>query len=160
MKNNELQVITGAMLDKKAQNVVSLDLRPVGSAISDWFVVCNADSTTAVAAIADNILVKMQEDCGKKVLRMQGLENDFWIILDFGDIVVHVFLTEYRQFYRLEELWADALRKEWVDEPKPVRKTAARKSAEDGTPARKAAKPKAASKVRASVKKSNKTENE
>ena len=112
MENKILEVITDAMLEKKAKNVVSLDLRPVGTAITDYFVVCNADSTTAVAAIADNILGRMQEKLGKKVLRMQGLENDFWIILDYGDAVVHVFLTEYRDFYRLEDLWADSPRKE------------------------------------------------
>ena len=123
MENKILEVITDAMLEKKGKNVVSLDLRPIGTAISDYFVVCNADSTTAVAAIADNILGRMQEKLGKKVLRMQGLENDFWIILDYGDVVVHVFLTEYRAFYRLEDLWADSPRKEYTDEPKPVEET-------------------------------------
>ena len=108
MEKNVLKVITDAMLEKKGQQVVSLDLSSIGTAISDYFVVCNADSTTAVAAIADNIIVRMEEKCGRKVLRMQGLENDFWIILDYGDIVVHVFLTQYREFYRLEDLWADA----------------------------------------------------
>lgn len=120
MENKILEVITDAMLEKKAKNVVSLDLRPIGTAITDYFVVCNADSTTAVAAIADNILGRMQEKLGKKVLRMQGLENDFWIILDYGDAVVHVFLTEYRDFYRLEDLWADSPRKEYTDEPAPA----------------------------------------
>ena len=96
MEKNVLKVITDAMLEKKGQQVVSLDLSSIGTAISDYFVVCNADSTTAVAAIADNIIVRMEEKCGRKVLRMQGLENDFWIILDYGDIVVHVFLTQYR----------------------------------------------------------------
>ena len=121
MEKNALKVITDAMLEKKGQGVVSLDLSPIGTAISDYFVVCNANSTTAVAAIADNIIVKMQEKCGRKVLRMQGLENDFWIILDYGDIVVHVFLTEYREFYRLEDLWADAPHKEY--KPRRVPKT-------------------------------------
>ena len=146
MEKNALKVITDAMLEKKGQGVVSLDLSPIGTAISDYFVVCNANSTTAVAAIADNIIVKMQEKCGRKVLRMQGLENDFWIILDYGDIVVHVFLSEYREFYRLEELWADAVRTEYTDEPVPV------------APEETRVKPKAASKVRASAKRIRKTE--
>lgn len=129
------------MLEKKGQQVVSLDLSSIGTAISDYFVVCNADSTTAVAAIADNIIVRMEEKCGRKVLRMQGLENDFWIILDYGDIVVHVFLTQYREFYRLEDLWADAERVEYTDEP-----------VVEQTVSEKRIKPKAASKVRASAK--------
>ena len=141
MKKNVLKVITDAMLEKKGQQVVSLDLSSIGTAISDYFVVCNADSTTAVAAIADNIIVRMEEKCGRKVLRMQGLENDFWIILDYGDIVVHVFLTQYREFYRLEDLWADAERVEYTDEP-VVEQTVSEKRIN----------PKAASKVRASAK--------
>ena len=141
MKKNVLKVITDAMLEKKGQQVVSLDLSSIGTAISDYFVVCNADSTTAVAAIADNIIVRMEEKCGRKVLRMQGLENDFWIILDYGDIVVHVFLTQYREFYRLEDLWADAERVEYTDEP-----------VVEQTVSEKRIKPKAVSKVRASAK--------
>ena len=141
MEKNVLKVITDAMLEKKGQQVVSLDLSSIGTAISDYFVVCNADSTTAVAAIADNIIVRMEEKCGRKGLRMQGLENDFWIILDYGDIVVHVFLTQYREFYRLEDLWADAERVEYTDEP-----------VVEQTVSEKRVKPKAASKVRASAK--------
>ena len=141
MEKNVLKVITDAMLEKKGQQVVSLDLSSIGTAISDYFVVCNADSTTAVAAIADNIIVRLEEKCGRKVLRMQGLENDFWIILDYGDIVVHVFLTQYREFYRLEDLWADAERVEYTDEP-----------VVEQTVSEKRVKPKAASKVRASAK--------
>lgn len=141
MEKNVLKVITDAMLEKKGQQVVSLDFSSIGTAISDYFVVCNADSTTAVAAIADNIIVRMEEKCGRKVLRMQGLENDFWIILDYGDIVVHVFLTQYREFYRLEDLWADAERVEYTDEP-----------VVEQTVSEKRIKPKAASKVRASAK--------
>ena len=97
MNSNEaVKVIAEAMLQKKAQRVVSLDLTGIGTAITDHFVICNADSTTQVAAIADNVLVKMEEELGERVLRMQGLENDYWIILDFSDVVVHTFLTEYR----------------------------------------------------------------
>lgn len=108
MNNNELKVIADAMLEKKGQDVVSLDLRSIGTAISDHFIVCNADSTPAVVAIADNVEDRMIEKCGRKVNRTQGKENAFWVILDYGDIVVHVFQTPYRAFYRLEDLWADA----------------------------------------------------
>ena len=113
MITHDLRVIADAIYDKKGQNVVSLDLRPVGSAISDYFVICNGDSTTNVAAIADNILKKVREELGIKPLRTQGLENNFWIILDYGHIVVHIFQTQYREFYRLEDLWADAPKKEY-----------------------------------------------
>jgi ribosome-associated protein len=108
MNNTELKVIADAMLEKKGQDVVSLDLRSIGTAISDHFIVCNADSTPAVVAIADNVEERMIEKCRRKVSRTQGKENAFWVILDYGDIVVHVFQTPYRAFYRLEDLWADA----------------------------------------------------
>ena len=108
MDKNALKVIADAMLEKKGQDVVSLDLKPIGTAISDYFIVCNADSTPNVVAIADNIEERMIEKCGRKVIRTQGKENAFWVIMDYGDIVVHVFQTPYRSFYRLEDLWADA----------------------------------------------------
>lgn len=115
MDNKEIKVIADAMLEKKAQDVVSLDLRPIGTAISDYFIVCNADSAPAVVAIADNIEDRMIEKCRRKVNRTQGKENAFWVILDYGDIVVHVFQTAYRSFYRLEDLWADAERTAFED---------------------------------------------
>lgn len=122
MITHDLRVIADAILDKKGQNVVSLDLRQIGSAITDFFVVCNADSTTNVAAIADNILKETNEKLSMKPLRMQGMENSFWIILDFGNIVVHVFQTPYREFYNLENLWADAQRKEYkYRKPRPAK---------------------------------------
>ena len=115
MDNKEIKVIADAMLEKKAQEVVSLDLRPIGTAISDYFIVCNADSAPAVVAIADNIEDRMIEKCRRKVARTQGKENAFWVILDYGDLVVHVFQTAYRSFYRLEDLWADAERTVFED---------------------------------------------
>ncbi len=63
----------------------------------------------------------MREE-GRKPVRTQGLENNFWIILDYGDIVAHIFLTEYRQFYGLEELWADAPHKEYKERRVPKTK--------------------------------------
>ena len=104
------------MLDKKAKNVCSLDLKEIGTSICDYFVICNADSTTNVLAIADNVEEEMIVKCNRKVHRMQGKENGFWIILDFSNIVVHIFQTEYREFYRLEDLWADAKTTKYEDE--------------------------------------------
>lgn len=125
MITHDLRIIADAILDKKGQDVVSLDLRPVGTAITDFFVVCNADSTTAVSAIADNILKETKEKLGIKPIRMQGMENEFWIILDYGNIVVHIFLTQYREFYNLESLWADAPKKTYKFRKLADRKTKA-----------------------------------
>lgn len=115
MGNKEVKIIADAMLEKKGQNVVSLDLKKIGTAISDYFIVCSAESTTNVLAIADNVEDRMIEKAGRKVARSQGRENAFWIILDYGDIVVHIFQNQYRDFYRLEDLWADAVRNEYTD---------------------------------------------
>ena len=113
--NVDLNVIAEAMLEKKGQDVVSLDLKSVGTAISDYFIVCSVDSTTNVSSIADNVEDRMIEKCKRKPIRTQGRENCIWIILDYGDIVVHVFQSPYREFYRLEDLWADAERTEYTD---------------------------------------------
>jgi len=121
MITHDLRVMADAMLDKKAQNVVGIDLRPIGTAITDHFMICNADSTTAVNAIADNVIEKMRTEVGRKPIRTQGMENDFWIILDYGDIVAHIFLTEYRDFYRLEDLWADAPQKGYKERRVPAK---------------------------------------
>ena len=111
-----IKTIVEAIQDKKGKNVCSLDLSGIGTSICDHFVICNADSTPAVLAIADNIEEEMLVKCNRKIMRMQGKENAFWIILDFSNIVVHIFQTEYREFYRLEDLWADSVITKYADE--------------------------------------------
>ena len=112
MIKKEIKLIAEAMLEKKAENVLALDLRPIGTSISDFFVVCNAQSTSQVRAIADNIEEQLIVKLNKKPVRKQGTENGIWVILDYGsEAVVHIFQTEYRNFYRLEDLWADAPQK-------------------------------------------------
>ncbi len=111
----EVKCIADAMLDKKGQNVCSLNLKSIGTSICDYFIVCNAESRPQVLAIADNIEEEMIVKCKRKVARQQGRENAFWIILDYGNIVVHVFQTEYRNFYRLEDLWGDAEKTTYKD---------------------------------------------
>ncbi len=113
--SDEIRVIADAMLEKKAQDVVSLDLTKIGTAIADAFVICHADSTTQVVAISDNVEEMMEKHCDRSPLRKQGRENAFWIILDYSDIVVHIFKTDQRMFYRLEDLWADAVKTTYSD---------------------------------------------
>jgi ribosome-associated protein len=114
MITHDLRLIADAIIDKKGENVVSLDLREMGGAITDFFVVCDGSNTTQVGAIAGNIAEKMKEE-GHTLYRSQGEGNNFWIIQDYGNIVVHIFLKEYRDFYRLEDLWADVPRKEYKE---------------------------------------------
>lgn len=110
-----IDCIVEAILDKKGKGVCSLDLRKLGTSICDYFVICNADSSTNVSAIADNIEDELLKKMGRKILRTQGKENCFWIIQDYGDVVVHIFQTQYREFYRLEELWSDCEIKNYED---------------------------------------------
>ena len=95
-----IETIVSAIEDKKGKNIVSLDLSGFDGAICSHFVVCNADSTTQVAAIAGGI--------EEKVWRVEGQQNALWIAMDYVDVVVHIFQTDLRGFYKLEELWADA----------------------------------------------------
>jgi ribosome-associated protein len=95
-------------LTKKALEVLVLDLTGVSS-VCDYFVVCHGDSDTQVKAIADAILDGLREE-GANVWHTEGYTGRSWILLDYVDVVVHVFHRETRQFYRLEDLWADAPR--------------------------------------------------
>ena len=121
MITHDLRLIADAIIDKKGENVVSLDLREIEGAITDWFVVCDGSNTTQVGAIAENIAEKMAEE-SHTMYRSQGEGNNFWIIQDYGNIVVHIFLKEYRDFYRLEDLWADVPRKEYKERKKTAKK--------------------------------------
>ena len=108
-----IETIVNAIQDKKGKDIVSLDLTGFDGAICSHFIVCNADSTTQVAGIADGIEKDMLEKLGEKVWRIEGQQNACWIAMDYLDVVVHIFQTELREFYKLEELWADAPMKKY-----------------------------------------------
>lgn len=103
-----IDAIVGAIQDKKGHNIVSLDLSELEGTICDAFVVCNADSTTQVDAIADGIVEELEEKLGEKPRRVEGKTNAAWIAVDYVDVIVHIFLTPLREYYQLEQLWADA----------------------------------------------------
>ena len=103
-----IETIVRAIEDKKGKDIVSLDLTGVDGAICSHFVVCNADSTTQVAAIADGIEEKVHDVLGEWAWRIEGKQNALWVAMDYVDVVVHIFQTDLRSFYKLEELWSDA----------------------------------------------------
>ncbi len=115
-----VKCIVDAILDKKGKEVTSLEIGILPNAVCDYFIICHADSTTQVHAIADNIEVKVQENLNEKVWKSAGYDNSIWVVLDYVNVVVHVFQTEWRTFYKIEELWADAQTKYYTDEPKSV----------------------------------------
>jgi ribosome-associated protein len=94
--------------EKKGRNVLKIDLRKLDSRIADFFVVCHASSSSQVSAICDSVEETTRKEMGEKPLRIEGLENCFWVLIDYGNVVVHIFVEEYRNFYNLESLWADA----------------------------------------------------
>ena len=112
--------IVDAILDKKGKEVTSLEIGTLPNAVCDYFIICHADSTTQVHAIAENIEVKVQEILNEKAWKTAGYDNSIWVVLDYVNVVVHIFQTESRSFYRIEELWADAQSKLYSDEPQPV----------------------------------------
>jgi len=103
-----LQTIVNTMLDKKAKEVVSLNMKKIHASVTDYFVICHANSKTQVDAIAQHVLDEVSKQHTVKPFNKEGFENAEWILIDFVDIVVHVFLDSTRQFYQLEKLWADA----------------------------------------------------
>lgn len=103
-----LQTITDSILDKKGKEITIIDLSSINYAFCDYFIVCHGDSTTQVSAIAESIEIKTKDKHGIHPGHVEGLQNAQWILMDYGSIVVHIFLKEYRDYYKLEDLWGDA----------------------------------------------------
>lgn len=100
-------VING-ILEKKGQNVRWLDLRNIENAVCDYFIICEGNSNTQVEAIADSVEQTVKKQASQRPYRSEGWENALWILIDYINVVVHVFERETRYFYNLESLWADA----------------------------------------------------
>jgi ribosome-associated protein len=94
--------------EKKGNDIVRLDLRNIHSSVSDYFVICHADSATQVKAIANSIEDEIYKALQQDPWRKEGLEYGEWILLDYVNVVIHVFRTDKREFYGVEELWGDA----------------------------------------------------
>ena len=100
-------LITEAIQDKKGKDVAVIDLSQVDGASTSKFILCTGKSTSQVSAIADNVREAVQKQSGEKPVNYDGYRNSQWIIIDYGDIMVHVFLPDFREFYNLEDLWSD-----------------------------------------------------
>jgi len=102
------KTIIKAIQEKKGEDIVSLDLRKIPEAVSDFFVVCEAGSTTQVKAIADSIEEEVRKNCDELPYKHEGRQTLQWVLIDYVNVVVHVMLPENRRFYKLEEMWSDA----------------------------------------------------
>ncbi len=109
INNKELiHTILEGIQDKKGKGIINVDLKKVQNAICQNFIICHGDSNTQVNAIADSVEGKVIEELNQKTWHKEGYGNCHWILLDYFDTVVHIFQKEYRDFYKLEDLWADA----------------------------------------------------
>jgi ribosome-associated protein len=103
-----LDSVAKGIFEKQGQNVLKVDLRKLETRITDYFVICHGTSGTQVDSISDSVEDKVRIETGEKPLHREGLENCFWVLIDYGSVIVHIFQEEYRNFYSLESLWADA----------------------------------------------------
>jgi ribosome-associated protein len=102
------KTIIQAIQEKKAQNIISLDLRKIPEAVADFFVICEASSTTQVKAIADSVEEEVRKNCDEAPYKHEGRPSLQWVLIDYVNVVVHVMLPENRRFYQLEDMWSDA----------------------------------------------------
>ena len=112
-RNSRLfKTILNAILEKKGENVVSLDLKKIPEAVTDFFIICQATNPILLKTIADYVEEMVKKNCGERPYSHSGNKGEHWILIDYIDIVVHVMLPEPRKFYKLEEMWSDAEIKE------------------------------------------------
>ena len=103
-----LKLIVKAIQEKKGEKIVSLDLRKIPEAVSDYFIICEATSTTQIKAIADFVEETIKKQTGELPYHHEGYETMHWILIDYINIVVHIMQPDARKFYKLEEMWSDA----------------------------------------------------
>ncbi|MBE0675980.1 MAG: ribosome silencing factor [Bacteroidales bacterium] len=117
LKGDELliEAITTGIFEKKGTFVVKLDMRKLDNRVCDYFIICHGGSATQVDALSYSVVDTVRKSAGEKPLHTEGLENCFWVLLDYGSVIVHIFQEEYRNFYNLEALWADADRETVID---------------------------------------------
>ena len=106
---NLSKYIVKGIQEKKGTNIVILNLKDIGNAIADYFIICTGSSDTQIDAISDSIEKEVLEAAEEKPWHREGFQNKEWILLDYVNVVVHVFKSDVRSFYGLEELWGDAV---------------------------------------------------
>lgn len=98
-----------ALEDNKALQIVKIDLRKIENCFCSFFVICHGTSGTHIAGLTDAVEEKVREELDEKPYHIEGLNASRWAVLDYGDVVVHVFDKELRDFYQLEEFWGDGI---------------------------------------------------
>jgi ribosome-associated protein len=108
-KNSKIfKNIIKAIQEKKGEEIISIDLRKIPEAVADFFIICEAASTTQVKAIADSVEEEVRKNCDELPYKHEGRQTYQWVLIDYVNVVVHVMLPENRRFYKLEDMWSDA----------------------------------------------------
>lgn len=113
--NEFIDKIVHCIFDKKGQDVLSIDMQKVGGSIADYFIICHADNDKQVDAIAHSIIDNIKSEIRITPWHKEGFQNSEWILIDYANVIVHVFLKDQREFYNLEDLWADGDFKKFED---------------------------------------------
>lgn len=102
------QLVVKALQDKKGEDIVILDLRGIAQAVADFFVIATGSSDTHLQALMDSVEKTVAQEAGQSPWHIEGRERKLWVLMDYVDVVVHLFQRQTREYYVLEELWADA----------------------------------------------------
>ncbi|GHT71475.1 ribosomal silencing factor RsfS [Bacteroidia bacterium] len=100
--------IIESLQDKKGHNITTIDLSELDGSICTYFIICEGNSPTQVSALSDSVWDKVSDDLREKPLGAIGMREAQWVAMDYGTVIVHIFLPEMREYYNLENLWADA----------------------------------------------------
>jgi ribosome-associated protein len=100
-------LIVDGMIEKKAKEIVCIDLRTIKNSVADFFVICHADSKTHIDAIANSVEEFVYKKEGEEAFHREGTSNSEWVLIDYFNVVAHIFQHEQREYYGIERLWAD-----------------------------------------------------
>lgn len=104
-----IDLIIDSIQDIKGKNIIKLDLREIDSSPTDYFIICEGESSTQVRAISANIHKRIKQELAVHPSSREGVQDSNWVLVDYFDTVVHVFYPETRKYYDLEDLWSDAV---------------------------------------------------
>lgn len=102
-----VELVVTALEDKKGLNIASIDFSKASNTVARYFVICHGSSNVHAETLADGVIAKVKQETGSNPWNKEGMENAEWILLDYADVVVHIFQENTRKFYNLEGLWAD-----------------------------------------------------
>ncbi len=112
---NYIPTIIDSIQDIKGKKIIKLDLTNLDDRPTDYFIICQGESSTQVKSIAQNIQKRLKEELGIKPLRSEGVAGAKWVLVDYFHVIVHVFYPETREFYDLEDLWSDSVLTSYED---------------------------------------------